>query len=109
MDIDLHKYGQRMAKKYANEVSLLKVDVDNAKAMDLCCVCLAELEEYTSKKGNTYMANKGTAIIHFVYNTCCYSWGDLSAAKKIFEDNAHKEPRRAKNTSDYVLATYVEL
>ncbi len=107
--LNLHQYGQYCAKRYANEVSLLRNDHDMCSALDLCKVCKAELEEYTSKKGNTYMANKGTAIIHFTYNICCYSWSELSSAKKIFEDNAHKEPIRMENTSDYVKARYVKI
>jgi len=98
-----------MAKKYASEASSLRHDHEMSEALGLCKICYAELEEYTSKKDNTYMANKGTAIIHFVYNTCCFSWSDLSNAKKEFEENAHKEPIRMENTSDYVLAPYVEL
>jgi len=107
--LNLHKYAQRMAKKYASKASILKIDHNNCEALDLCKVCLAPLEEYTSKKGNTYMANKGTAIIHFVYNKCCYTWADLTYAKEIFEAYAHVEPVRAENTSDYVKAPYVEL
>ncbi len=107
--LNLHQYGQYCAKRYAHEVSLLRIEHNNCEALDLCKICLAELEEYTSKKDNTYWANKGTAIIHFVYNTCCYSWSDLSAAKKIFEANAHIEPIHEQNTSDYVKARYVEL
>lgn len=109
MDIDLHKYGQRMAIKYANEVSSLKNDHQMCESLGLCKVCGAELEEYTSKKNNTYMANKGTAIIHFVYNTCCYTWNDLKYAKESFEAQAHVEPIRKENTSDYILSPYVEL
>ena len=107
--MDLSKYAQRMAKKYAHEVSILKNDHEMSEALGLCKICYAELEEYTSKKGNTYMANKGTAIIHFVYNMCCYTWADLTYAKESFEANVHVEPKRSENTSDYVLAPYVEL
>ena len=107
--LNLHQYGQYCAKRYAHEVSLLRNDHQMSEALGLCKVCGAELEEYTSKKNNTYMANIGTAIIHFVYNTCCYSWGDLSAAKKIFEANIHVEPIHEENTSDYVKARYVKI
>jgi len=106
---NLYSYAQRMAKKYANEVSTLRADHQMCEALNWCKICYAELEEYTSKKGNTYMANKGTAIIHFVYNTCCYTWADLTYAKESFEAQAHKEPIHMENTSDYVLAPYVEL
>ena len=87
----------------------LKKDHEMCESLDLCKVCHVELEEYTSKKGNTYMANKGTPIIHFIYNRCCYTWLDLAYAKESYEAYLHEEPKRSKNTSDYIKAPYVEL
>jgi len=93
----LDKYAQSIAKRHEEGKLNIDKNIDQLKA-DLaggnCPLCHKTVEEYTSQKGNTYIANKDHSP-HTVRAggsvTCVYDWDQFNAKapkKEGAEDKA---------------------
>lgn len=53
----LHDYGQECAKKYGPRSYKWVREIKRKQKENICVICDKQLEMYTSKKGNIYLAN----------------------------------------------------
>lgn len=103
--MNLYDFAMECCKKYAKaKPSSDRIDLENYQALDMCPFCQVQLEEITSKKGNTYLANPDKSPHRKSY-VCVYSWQEFKGVPDI----KHKQPIRKENTPDYIEPPYVEL
>ena len=55
--MNLHEYGQWAAKKYGPKKYKWVAEIKRKQKVNICLFCDKQLEMYTSKKGNVYLAN----------------------------------------------------
>jgi len=74
---DLHEFAQRIASLPPGGNTIWVDKIRTAQINNRCLFCDKQLELYTSKLGNVYLANADHSPHRKVYK-CCNTWGEYN-------------------------------